>query len=148
MKILMVCLGNICRSPIAHGVMDDLVKKEGLDWEIDSAGTGGYHIGQQPDLRSIAAAKKHGIDISFQKARKFIAADFKLFDQIFVMDHNNYSAVVSLTDQAHERAKVKLFIPDTPVQDPYFDDALFDPVFEQITTQCEQLLKNLKEYYR
>ena len=144
MKILMVCLGNICRSPIAHGVMNHLVKKEGLDWEVDSAGTGGYHIGQQPDLRSIAVAKKRGIDISAHKARKFITADFKRFDQIFVMDNNNYSAVVSLTDEAKERAKVKLFIPDAAVQDPYFDDVLFEPVFEQIITQCEKLLKHLK----
>ena len=145
MKILMVCLGNICRSPIAHGVMDYLVKKEGLDWEVDSAGTGSYHIGQQPDLRSIAVAKKRGIDISAHKARKFIPADFKRFDKIFVMDNNNYSAVVSLTDEAKERAKVKLFIPDASVQDPYFDDVLFEPVFEQIITQCEKLLKHLKK---
>ena len=145
MKILMVCLGNICRSPIAHGVMDYLVKKEGLDWEVDSAGTGGYHIGQQPDLRSIEVAKKRGIDISSHKARKFIPADFKRFDQIFVMDNNNYSAVVALTDEARERAKVKLFIPDAAVQDPYFDDVLFEPVFEQIITQCEKLLKHLKK---
>lgn len=144
MKILMVCLGNICRSPIAHGVMEALVKKEGLDWEVDSAGTGGYHIGQQPDLRSIAVAKKHGIDISVQKARKFSPADFKRFDQIFVMDDNNYTAVVSLTDKKTEIAKVKLFIPENPVQDPYFDDALFAPVFEQISKQCEKLLKNLR----
>ena len=141
----MVCLGNICRSPIAHGVMDDLIKKEGLDWEVDSAGTGGYHIGQHPDLRSIATAKKYGIDISPHKARKFIPADFKRFDQIFVMDNNNYSAVVSLAKDAKERAKVKLFIPENQVQDPYFDDALFEPVFEQITTQCEKLLKHLKK---
>ena len=145
MKILMVCLGNICRSPIAHGVMDYLVKKEGLDWEIDSAGTGSYHIGHQPDLRSIAVAKKRGINISAHKARKFIPADFKRFDQIFVMDNNNYSAVVSLTDEAKERAKVKLFIPDAAIQDPYFDDALFEPVFDQIATQCEQLLQLLKK---
>lgn len=141
----MVCLGNICRSPIAHGVMDHLVKKEGLDWEVDSAGTGGYHIGQQPDLRSIAVAKKHGIDISEQRARKFIPADFKRFDKIFVMDKNNYADVVSQTNEAKERAKVKLFIPDSAIQDPYFDDLLFEPVFAQITTQCEQLLQLLKK---
>lgn len=141
----MVCLGNICRSPIAHGVMDDLIKKEGLDWEVDSAGTGGYHIGLQPDSRAIATAKKYGIDISPHKARKFIPADFKRFDQIFVMDNNNYSAVVSLTKDGKEKAKVKLFIPENQVQDPYFDDALFEPVFEQITTQCEKLLKRLKK---
>ena len=141
----MVCLGNICRSPIAHGVMDHLVKKEGLDWEIDSAGTAGYHIGQQPDLRSIAAAKKQDIDISEQKARKFIPADFKRFDQIFVMDKNNYTDVVSLTNEAKERAKVKLFIPNAEVQDPYHDDALFEPVLDQITKQCEQLLQSLKK---
>lgn len=141
----MVCLGNICRSPIAHGVMDHLVKKEGLNWEVDSAGTAGYHIGQKPDPRSIAVAKKYGIDLSTLKARKFVPADFKRFDQIFVMDKNNYADVVSQTNEAKDRAKVKLFIPDTAVQDPYLDDALFEPVFEQITTQCEQLLQLLKK---
>lgn len=141
----MVCLGNICRSPIAHGVMDHLVKKEGLNWEVDSAGTGGFHLGQQPDLRSIEVAKRHGIDISTHRARKFSPADFKRFDQIFVMDKNNYADVVSQTNEVKERAKVKLFIPDTAVQDPYHDDNLFEPVFQQIITQCEQLLQLLKK---
>ena len=145
MKILIVCLGNICRSPIAHGVMQHLVNKEGLNWEIDSAGTGGWHIGQIPDYRSIEVAKKHGINISDQKARKFNALDFQNFDLIYVMDKNNYADVVSLTNDVTERAKVQLFIKDEPVPDPYTDDTMFDPVYQIISTQCEKLFQNLKK---
>ncbi len=145
MKILMVCLGNICRSPLAHGIMQHLVDQQGLGWMIDSAGTGGYHIGKAPDQRSIETAKKHGIDISNQKARKFNALDFKNFDLIYVMDKNNYSDVVSLTDNVKERSKVQLFIKDAVVQDPYYDDSLFDPVFELLNSQCVKLLENLKK---
>ena len=145
MKILIVCLGNICRSPIAHGVMQHLVNKEGLNWEIDSAGTGGWHIGQMPDYRSIEVARKYGINISDQKARKFNALDFQNFDLIYVMDKNNYADVVSLTNNVNERAKVKLFIKDDVVPDPYSDDTLFDPVFQLISTQCEKLLQSLKK---
>src|SRR5690606_38658263 len=86
MKILMVCLGNICRSPMAEGIMRHLVEEKGLDWEIDSAGTGGWHIGEAPDPRAIATAKKHGIDISRLQARKFTYRDFGNFDHIFAMD--------------------------------------------------------------
>ncbi|MDO8993087.1 MAG: low molecular weight protein-tyrosine-phosphatase, partial [Daejeonella sp.] len=89
MKILMVCLGNICRSPLAHGILEHLVRQKGLNWEIDSAGTGGWHVGQQPDSRSIAIAKKYGLDISGQSCRKFDTSDFERFDQILVMDYNN-----------------------------------------------------------
>jgi protein-tyrosine phosphatase len=145
MKILIVCLGNICRSPIAHGVMQHLVNQEGLNWEIDSAGTGGWHIGQMPDYRSIEVAKKHGINISDQKARKFNALDFQNFDLIYVMDKNNYADVVSLTNDVNERAKVQLFIKDEAVPDPYTDDAMFDPVYQLISTQCEKLLQSLKK---
>jgi protein-tyrosine phosphatase len=141
----MVCLGNICRSPIAHGVLQHLADKNGLNWEVDSAGTGGWHVGTQPDLRSIAVAKKFGIDISTQKARKFNPSDFKIFDHIIVMDQNNYADVLALTDDICERAKVKLLINDGAVPDPYYDDSLFEPVFHMISSKCEELLNQLRE---
>jgi protein-tyrosine phosphatase len=93
MKILMVCLGNICRSPLAHGILEHLVIQKGLNWEIDSAGTGNWHVGQQPDHRSIAVAEKYGIDISGQCCRQFEVSDFDRFDHIFVMDRNNLEDV-------------------------------------------------------
>src|SRR5690606_34634566 len=104
------CLGNICRSPMAEGVMRHLAAEKSLDWEIDSAGTGGWHIGDAPDNRAIRAAKKHGIDISGLKARKFSWRDFEAFDHIFVMDSTNYSDVITLSESDEERKKVKLFL--------------------------------------
>ncbi|MFC5283452.1 low molecular weight protein-tyrosine-phosphatase [Pedobacter alpinus] len=144
MKILMVCLGNICRSPLAHGVMEHLVKQEGLNWEIESAGTGGYHIGAKPDHRSIKIAKLNGIDISGQQARKFNVNDFDAFDYIFVMDKQNYKDVIALAKNEEQKNKVKLFLDDDNVPDPYYDDELFEPVSQMITTQCAKLLKQLK----
>ncbi len=86
MKILMVCLGNICRSPLAEGIMQHLVKQHGLDWEVDSAGTGNWHVGQGPDKRSTRVARDNGIDISGQVCRVFNVRDFDTFDHILVMD--------------------------------------------------------------
>lgn len=144
MKILMVCLGNICRSPLAHGILQHLADEKHLNWVVDSAGTAGYHVGHKPDYRSIAVAKKHGIDISMQRARQFHPEDFKLFDHIYVMDHHNYDDVISLAANAKEAEKVKLFIPDGVVPDPYTNDTLFEPVFQLIATQCEKLLTQLE----
>jgi protein-tyrosine phosphatase len=144
MKILMVCLGNICRSPIAHGVMQKLVDDHGLNWKVESAGTASYHIGSQPDRRSIAVAKQHGIDISQQKARAFGKSDLETFDHIYVMDRQNYDDVISLAGNADQMSKVELLIPERIVPDPYYDDSLFQPVFEMITTQCEEQLTRLK----
>jgi protein-tyrosine phosphatase len=87
----MVCLGNICRSPLAEGVMQHLANKHGLDWRVDSAGTGGWHVGEGPDRRSVRAAQNNGIDISQQICRKFRKSDFDEFDLIFVMDKSNYA---------------------------------------------------------
>jgi protein-tyrosine phosphatase len=144
MKILMVCLGNICRSPLAHGVMEHLVKQNGLNWKIDSAGTGSWHIGHQPDRRSIAVAKNNGIDITSQRARQFSATDFDAFDLILVMDKQNYRDVIAQAKTAAQEQKVKLFIPDGFVPDPYYNDEEFAPVFDMVYTRCEKLLQELK----
>jgi len=144
MKILMVCLGNICRSPLAHGMFEYLVKQQGLDWEIDSAGTGSWHIGNPPDRRSIAVAKRNGIDIAKQRARQFQLADFDEFDHILVMDHQNYRDVTAMAQTQEQRNKVQLFIADDIVPDPYFDDSHFEPVFKLIKEQSEKLIEELK----
>jgi protein-tyrosine phosphatase len=140
MKILMVCLGNICRSPLAHGIMEQLAQQKGLNWEIDSAGTGGWHVGQPPDSRSIRIAKKYGLDISLQTCRKFDVADFEKFDQILVMDYNNMQDVRALARNEAEQNKVSLLLKDAIVPDPYYDDDQFDPVYQMIEKRCKEYL--------
>jgi len=144
MKILMVCLGNICRSPLAHGVMEHLVNERGLDWEIDSAGTGNWHIGQGPDRRSTREAIKHGIDISRQVCRQFRVRDFDDFDMIVVMDRNNKTDVLRLARNEHDKAKVVMLLGDKEVPDPYHDDGQFTPVFKLVEQGCKDLLERLK----
>ncbi|MDP2413944.1 low molecular weight protein-tyrosine-phosphatase [Daejeonella sp.] len=141
MKILMVCLGNICRSPLAHGILEHLVRQKGLNWEIDSAGTGGWHVGQQPDSRSIAIAKKYGLDISGQSCRKFDTSDFERFDQILVMDYNNLNDVKALARNEEEHNKISLFLKDSIVPDPYHDDDQFDPIYQIIEKRCKELIE-------
>lgn len=141
MKILMVCLGNICRSPLAHGVLDHLAKKEGLDWTIESAGTGDWHIGQSPDQRSVAVAKKYEVDISQQKAGHFDSSLFAIYDHILVMDHQNYKDVLKQASTEDEKAKVALFLVDDVVPDPYFDERLFEPVYKMIESRCQELIQ-------
>jgi len=144
MKILMVCLGNICRSPLAEGIMRHLVNEQHLGWEIASAGTGNWHVGQAPDRRSIAIAKNFGYDISTQRARHFSEALFEQFDHILVMDRNNLRDVLKLAKTDAQRQKVKLFLDDDEVTDPYYDDALFDPVCTQIEQRCRELIEEFK----
>lgn len=143
MKILMVCLGNICRSPLAHGVLEHLVREKNLNWEIDSAGTGNWHVGEQPDRRSIAVAKKYGVDISNQSCRQFQSDDFEKFDHILVMDQNNLSDVISLAQTDADFGKVRLFLKNGIVPDPYHDDKQFDPVYQMIEKRCHELIEEL-----
>ncbi|NRF38655.1 low molecular weight protein-tyrosine-phosphatase [Pedobacter foliorum] len=146
MKILMVCLGNICRSPLAEGIMRHLVNEQELGWEVASAGTGDWHVNQPADKRSIAVAKNFGYDISKQRARHFNKQMFDEFDSILVMDSNNLRDVQRLATGEEQRKKVKLFLLDeNEVTDPYFDSALFEPVFLEIEARCKQLIEELKE---
>ena len=101
----MVCLGNICRSPLAEGIMQHHARQNGLDWYVDSAGTGDWHVGQGPDKRSTATAENHGIDISGQKCRLFKVSDFDTFDLIFVMDKSNYADIIAKTRNAGDAKK-------------------------------------------
>ena len=141
MKILMVCLGNICRSPIAHGVLEHLAREKGLNWVIDSAGTGSWHIGEQPDKRSIAIAKKFGVDLSNQRGRQFDVSDFEKYDHILVMDYNNLNDVRTLASSEEEQKKVSLFLKDGIVPDPYYDDDQFEPVYLMVEKRCKQIIE-------
>ena len=149
MKILMVCLGNICRSPLAEGLLVKKVKSKGLDWTVDSAGTGSWHIGEPPDPRSIQVAQKNGVDISQQKARQFVQADLEHFDVILAMDHSNY---MDITRHATEQQKEKVHMilnfvhPKTnrSVPDPYWDDNGFDQVYHMLEEATEHLITYLK----
>ena len=124
--------------------MEHLVNERGLPWEIDSAGTGGWHVGQQPDSRSIAVAKKYGVDISTQVCRKFNPRDFENFDHILVMDMNNLRDVSTLAGNEAELRKVRLFLKEGIVPDPYYDDDQFDEVYQMIEKRCIELIDELK----
>lgn len=137
----MVCLGNICRSPIAHGVLEHLAREKGLNWVIDSAGTGSWHIGEQPDKRSIAIAKKFGVDLSNQRGRQFDVSDFEKYDHILVMDFNNLNDVKALATTEEEHKKVSLFLKDGIVPDPYYDDDQFEPVYLMVEKRCKQIIE-------
>ncbi|MET1055941.1 MAG: low molecular weight protein-tyrosine-phosphatase [Pedobacter sp.] len=146
MKILMVCLGNICRSPLAEGIVRQLAADNGLDWEIASAGTGNWHVGQPADSRSIAVAKSYGYDISKQRAQHFISRMLEEYDQILVMDRNNLRDVLKLAANDEQRKKVSLFLTENlDVTDPYYDDHLFDPVFLTIEERAKELIEELKD---
>lgn len=143
MKILMVCLGNICRSPLAEGIMQHLADEKNLNWEIASAGTGNWHIGKAPDHRSISAARALGYDISKQRAQQFNHLMFARYDLILVMDRNNLADVQSLAKTDEERKKVKLFLDNGEVTDPYWDNTLFSPVCKQVEERCREIIKQL-----
>lgn len=143
MKILMVCLGNICRSPLAQGIMESLVDKYKLGWTIDSAGTGNWHIGCSPDKRSVSIAAKLGIDISSQRCRQFRQSDFDEFDRIYVMDPMNLKDVTALSRNASDTEKVQLLLGSEKVPDPYYDDDQFEPVFQMIEKGCQKIIEEV-----
>lgn len=149
-KIVMVCLGNICRSPLAEGILASKLPKD--NFIVDSAGTGNYHIGRAPDKRSIFTAKKNGLDISNQKARQFSSLDFDNFDYIFVMDISNYENVINLAQNESHKAKVELLLnyifpgENVEVPDPYYGlqngfDLIYDMLEESCTILAEKLIE-------
>ncbi len=147
-KILMVCLGNICRSPLAEGILKSKLNPD--FYIVDSAGTSAYHIGELPDHRSIAIAKKNGIDISNQRARKFIPNDFNEFDLIYAMDIENYHNICSLSTNKSNLLKVKLILneinplKDLSVPDPYYGgDYGFENVYKMLDKACSIITKNI-----
>ncbi len=150
MKILFVCLGNICRSPLADGIMRDLVKNEGLDWKIDSAGTSNYHINEAPDKRAQKVAKNNNVNISGLRGRQFTIKDFDEFDHIFAMDTQNYNDIIKLSRNESDKLKVELFLnrldpgKNKSVKDPWYDDKLFEEVFFEIEQTCKIILEQIK----
>ncbi|MES2446183.1 MAG: low molecular weight protein-tyrosine-phosphatase [Bacteroidota bacterium] len=146
MKILMVCLGNICRSPLAEGVMRHLINEQNLGWEVASAGTGDWHVGNPPDKRGTAVAKEFGYDISAQRGRHFTSNLFDEFDHILVMDKNNYKDVLKLAKNDEQRNKVQFFLADRgEVMDPYRHSHLFEPVFKEVEARCKKLIERFKK---
>tara|TARA_B100000767_G_scaffold40958_1_gene34699 strand:+ start:338 stop:787 length:450 start_codon:yes stop_codon:yes gene_type:complete len=149
MKILMVCLGNICRSPLAEGILAH--KTQHLNIEVDSAGTAGYHIGKLPDERSIEIAEKYNIDLTKQRARQFSRADFDDFDVIYAMDTNNYAHLISLTNNETERNKVRLILNEVnhekfkSVPDPYYGgDDVFQNIYNMLDDACNKIISQIE----
>lgn len=139
----MVCLGNICRSPLAHGIFQDLVADHNI--KVDSAGTANYHIGAAPDPRSIEIAAKKGIDISLQQARQFVVDDFDQFDYIYVMDKSNLQNILQLARTEEDRTKVRLLIGNAEVEDPYYGGTDgFAIVYDKIHKACQHILDQWK----
>jgi len=138
----MVCLGNICRSPLAEGILQQEINERGLPWEVDSAGTDGWHAGEAPDQRSQKVAMKFGIDISRQKARKLRIQDFEMFDEIWVMDNQNMKDVLALNPVIPVRLLGSFDSESNNVEipDPYYDQQLFEPVFQQISKSVKAYL--------
>ena len=138
MKILMVCLGNICRSPLAEGI---LKSKLPPNFIVDSAGTIDMHEGKKPDPRSIQIANQNQIDISMQSSRPFKIDDFQKFDRIYCMDRNNYQDVVNLATSTEDREKVFLILENNQdVPDPYYGGLKgFEEVYQLLDKACEKL---------
>ena len=148
----MVCLGNICRSPLAEGILTKKANEKGLDWKIDSAGTAAYHVGNLPDERSIEVAKKHRIDLTNQRARQFSPSDFQVFDLIYAMDTENFANILKLAPSEDDKQKVKLILNElepesnTSVPDPYYggEDG-FEEVYHMLDLACEAVILKLKK---
>jgi len=147
-KILMVCLGNICRSPLAEGILRS--KLDENYFFVDSAGIGNWHQGETPDQRSIEVARKHGLDISNQKARQFSTTDFDIFDYIYAMDQNNYNNLIALSQNQQAKNKVKMIANEIfenqniEIPDPYWgtiDD--FEYVYQMLDKICTKIVEKL-----
>lgn len=150
MKILMVCLGNICRSPLAEGILAEKVLKAGLDWAIDSAGTYGGHAGEKPDRRSIKVGLANQIDIRKQRSRQFRPYDLEEFDIIYAMDAANQRDILKHAQNEEERAKVIMIMNELEpgeninVPDPYYGEFGFENVYKMLDSACEAIIEKYK----
>jgi protein-tyrosine phosphatase len=149
-KILMVCLGNICRSPLAEGVLKS--KLDPRYYSVDSCGTSSYHIGSKPDQRSIDIAGQYGIDITDQRAAQFKISDFTTYDHIYAMDSSNYQNIIDLASNDHENNKVERILNELhpnsnlDVPDPYYGgEQGFEDVFQMLNKACDHIALKLKE---
>ncbi|MCH7525577.1 MAG: low molecular weight phosphotyrosine protein phosphatase [Bacteroidetes bacterium] len=148
-KILMVCLGNICRSPLAEGILKSKLPEN--IFFVDSAGTANYHIGRQPDHRSIETAKKYGVDITNQRGRQFVVSDFDDFDYIYAMDSTNFNDIISLSRNINDASKIKLILDEltdvdtADVPDPYYGGSQgFENVYRILDSACNIIANKLK----
>ena len=146
----MVCLGNICRSPLAEGILK--AKTNHLDVVVDSAGTAAYHVGEKPDIRSIEIANKYGIDLTSQRARQFSVNDFDKFDKIYAMDSSNYANIISLARDEKDRNKVDVILNESnpksfqSVPDPYYGgENGFQDVYEMLEEACDIITQKLEK---
>lgn len=150
MKILMVCLGNICRSPLAEGILQTKIEEYRLDWKVDSAGTSGYHQGGEPDERSIRIANKNGIDISNQRSQQFSKIDFDNYDLICAMDSSNYNDLRNLADHPHQLEKIHMIMNfaqpgmNLNVIDPYYGEEGFEIVFGMLEEACQAIVEQFR----
>lgn len=151
-RILMVCLGNICRSPLAEGILRDKAEKANLNIHIDSAGTSNYHTGEHPDKRTILNAQRHQIDVSGFCARQFHSGDFDEFDHIFAMDSSNYADILSLARSERDKRKVEMILnrvypnSNMSVPDPYFGgEQGFENVYILLDKACDVIVESLKD---
>jgi protein-tyrosine phosphatase len=157
MKVLMVCLGNICRSPLAEGILRHKFGLHQIRGLVDSAGTAAYHAGERPDPRSAEIARKHGIDLSGQRARQFRTQDFDRFDRIYAMDQSNLRDILSLARNEADRKKAGLILnmahpgSNLEVPDPYYGgDEGFSRVYKLLDHACDGIVaaasSGLKEH--
>lgn len=151
MKILMVCLGNICRSPMAEGILYAKAIAAGLDWEIDSAGTESYHVGEKPHKNSILTCKENGMDISHQRARRIQIADFEKFDIIYALATDVYEEIEAIAKNKTNMQKVKLLLDEISpnekrsVKDPYYGTKVdYEDVFALLDEVCEVIVQKYK----
>ncbi|MFL9481269.1 low molecular weight protein-tyrosine-phosphatase [Chitinophagaceae bacterium LWZ2-11] len=149
MKILMICLGNICRSPLAEGILQHKADEAGLNWTVDSAGTGDYHVGEAPHKSSQKIAKLNGIDISKQKCRQFKKDDMHFFDKVYVMDSNNYNDVRRISGNDWNESKTDLILNELypgqnrNVPDPWYGtEQSFHEVFEMLDKACDKIVEH------
>lgn len=151
MKVLMVCLGNICRSPMAEGVLRHLANERGARIEVDSAGTSNYHVGDSPDHRAQATMANHGMDISDLRGRQLTTADLDRFDAVLVMDKENLRNTLALATTPSQARKVRLIMDHAPahpsreVPDPYYGgDEGFEAVHAMLMEACNNLLADVE----
>lgn len=154
-KVLFVCMGNICRSPTAQGIFQSLVDAASLGEKIlvDSAGLHSFHVGNPPDLRSQAAARGHGVELSHLSARKFVSADFMDFDFLLAMDESNYSGMQRLKPE-NPRGQISMMLDYSSrydcseIPDPYYGDDGFELVYDMVADACAGLLKNIRQQHK
>ncbi len=147
----MVCMGNICRSPMAEGIMKQKLVEFGIDAFVDSAGTLSYHEGENPDLRAQYTMRKNAIDITQLVSRPIQQSDFEEFDKIFVMDHHNYNELVNRTNNPEQRKKITLIMnmvegrKNHEVPDPYYGGKDgFDKVYQMLDEACTEIAEAIR----